>query len=79
MIPLSYFSMKCPGWEKFKMFSVFCFLTELLDVVLLPGDVQEEHLLVLVLGEDLLLDPKTSCWGDDSRITKDDIAKVIYS
>ena len=55
--------MKCPGWEKFKMFSVFCFLTELLDVVLLPGDVQEEHLLVLVLGEDLLLDPKTGCWG----------------
>ena len=33
-------------------------LTELLDVVLLPGDVQEEHLLVLVLGEDLLLYPE---------------------
>ena len=33
-------------------------LTELLDVVLLPGDVQEENLLVLVLGEDLLLYPK---------------------
>ena len=32
-------------------------LTELLDVVLLPGDVQEEHLLVLVLREDLLLNP----------------------
>ena len=40
------------------MFSVFCFLTELLDVVLLPGDVQEEHLLVLVLREDLLLYPE---------------------
>lgn len=33
-------------------------LTELLDVVLLPGDVQEEHLLVLVLREDLLLNPE---------------------
>ena len=32
-------------------------LTKLLDVVLLPSDVQEEHLLVLVLGEDFLLDP----------------------
>ena len=35
-------------------------LTELLDVVLLPGDVQEEHLLVLVLREDLLLYPEKS-------------------
>ena len=32
-------------------------LTKLLDVVLLPSDVQEEHLLVLILGEDFLLDP----------------------
>ena len=36
-------------------------LTELLDVVLLPGDVQEEHLLVLVLREDLLLYPEKKC------------------
>ena len=33
-------------------------LTELLDVVLLPGDIQKEHFLVLVLGEDLLLYPE---------------------
>ena len=33
-------------------------LTKLLDVVLLPGNVQEEHLLVLVLREDLLFDPE---------------------
>ena len=32
-------------------------LTKLLDVVLLPSDVQEEHLLVLIFREDLLLDP----------------------
>ena len=33
-------------------------LTELLDVVLLPGDIQKEHFLVLVLREDLLLYPE---------------------
>ena len=33
-------------------------LTELLNVVLLPGDVQEENLLILVLREDLLLYPE---------------------
>ena len=32
-------------------------LTKLLYVVLLPSDVQEEHLLVFILGEDFLLDP----------------------
>ena len=32
-------------------------LTKLLHVVLLPGDVQQEDVLLLVLGEDLLLDP----------------------
>ena len=62
MIPLFLFSVKCPGCyqEKFTIIYDVLDLTELLDVVLLPGDVQEEHLLVLVLREDLLLYPEKS-------------------